>query len=68
MKFRKLFILLIMSLVLVACGKSENSVNEKEDLLNNQIPPIPSLDYVMYPSFTLSSLFILLLNYSDITI
>lgn len=30
MKFRKLFILLIMSLVLVACGKSENSVNEKE--------------------------------------
>lgn len=33
MKFRKLFILLMMSLVLVACGKSENSVNtgnEKE--------------------------------------
>lgn len=30
MKFRKLFVLLMMSLVLAACGKSENSVNEKE--------------------------------------
>ena len=27
MKFRKLFILLMMSLLLVACGKSDNSVN-----------------------------------------
>lgn len=31
MKFRKLFVLFIMSLVLVACGKSGNSENVKEE-------------------------------------
>ena len=29
MKFRKLFVLLMMSLVLAACGKTENSGNSK---------------------------------------
>ena len=29
MKFRKLFVLLMMALVLAACGKTENSGNSK---------------------------------------